>query len=146
MLGPGFYDGISHSDYLADAEGPRLSASLAHLMLSKSPRQPGAGPPLLGACSPDESTDDRDRGTLLHALLLGGRNVIEVEADDYRTKAARELRDEIKAAGDVPVLTQKLEIANATAYEVTQSLSEIGFDLAEFATERVAFWQEGSVA
>ncbi|MEU2799018.1 PD-(D/E)XK nuclease-like domain-containing protein [Streptomyces sp. NPDC007117] len=46
-----------------------------------------------------------DFGTAAHRVVLGdGPELVAVEADDWRTKAAREERDEVEAAGGVALL------------------------------------------
>ena len=46
-----------------------------------------------------------DFGHLVHLLVLGdGVDTVEIDADSYRTKAAREQRDAAHAAGKIPVL------------------------------------------
>lgn len=44
-------------------------------------------------------------GHLVHLLVLGkGVPTVEIQADNYRTKAAQQARDEARAAGKIPVL------------------------------------------
>lgn len=148
MKAPGFYDGIPHADYLADAQGPRLSASLAHLMLSKSPRHAWAAHPLLGGTLVEEPSEEQRRGTLLHKLLLGeGQNLRVVDAADWRTKAAREEREAAGEAGEQAVLLPAWERANETAAELRGAILDLGFALGEEGhfTEQVAYWQESEV-
>lgn len=46
-----------------------------------------------------------DFGSFFHLIVLGkGVDIVEIDADNYRTKAAREQRDAAHAAGKVPVL------------------------------------------
>jgi len=145
---PGFYDAIPHAEYLADASGPRLSASLAHLMLSKSPRHAWAAHPLLGGIAPEEPSEEQRRGTLLHKLLLGaGQEIHVVDALDWRTKSAREERDAAEDEGRQPVLLPVFERATEAAIALRGSLLDLGFVLGETGhyTEQVAAWEEGGV-
>lgn len=49
-----------------------------------------------------------DFGHLVHKMILGkGADIRMVDADDWRTKAAREERDAARAAGEVPVLEKE---------------------------------------
>lgn len=51
-----------------------------------------------------------DFGTAAHRLVLGdGPELVAVEADDWRTKAAREERDEVCAAGGVALLAAEYD-------------------------------------
>jgi hypothetical protein len=48
-------------------------------------------------------------GQLAHKLVLGkGAAIAEIDAADYRTKAAQALRDEAYEAGEIPALTHEL--------------------------------------
>ncbi|MBY4571219.1 hypothetical protein ACN95_14460 [Gordonia sihwensis] len=49
-----------------------------------------------------------DFGHLVHKMILGkGADIRVIEADDWRTKAAREKRDAAREAGEVPVLEKE---------------------------------------
>jgi hypothetical protein len=149
VTAPGFYDGIPHAVYLADKDGPRLSHSLAHLMLSKSPRHAWAAHPLLGNLRVDDRTEERDRGTLLHSLLLGiGQSIEVLPFDNWRTKEARECRAAAEEAGTLPVLAPTYDAACETAGEIRGSLLDLGFVIGETGhfTEQVAAWEENGVA
>ncbi|OII64621.1 hypothetical protein BJP40_19990 [Streptomyces sp. CC53] len=57
-----------------------------------------------------------DLGTAAHRLVLGdGPELVCVDADDWRTKAARAERDEVYAAGGVPLLPPEYEQVHAMA-------------------------------
>jgi hypothetical protein len=57
-----------------------------------------------------------DVGSCAHTLVLGaGSEVVIVEAPDWRTKAAREERDEARAAGKAPVLRHEYEAVKGMA-------------------------------
>lgn len=54
-------------------------------------------------------TDAMDEGTVAHRLVLGVGGLIRVvDAPDWRTKVAREIRDETRAANGTPVLRKDL--------------------------------------
>lgn len=48
--------------------------------------------------------DAYDMGSVIHALILGVGDYVVVDADSWRTKAAQEKRDHIRAAGETPIL------------------------------------------
>lgn len=49
-----------------------------------------------------------DFGHLVHKMILGkGAEICVIDADDWRTKAAREKRDAAREAGEVPVLEKE---------------------------------------
>lgn len=53
-------------------------------------------------------------GSAVHSILLGsGSDVVSVDADSWRTKAAKEEADEIRANGDIPLLAADYEILRA---------------------------------
>ncbi|MFF2405757.1 PD-(D/E)XK nuclease-like domain-containing protein [Streptomyces sp. NPDC058092] len=57
-----------------------------------------------------------DFGTAAHRVVLGdGPELVAVEADDWRTKAAREERDEVRAAGGVALLAAEYDQVQAMA-------------------------------
>ncbi len=91
------------------AEGPpRLSPSTAKVLLSRSPLHAWTQH-RLGGAEETEDTDAKDQGSILDRLLLGaGPDLVIVDANDWRTKAAQEARDAAKAAGKLPILRDKL--------------------------------------
>lgn len=57
---------------------------------------------------PQAPSDAQDLGTAAHKLILGvGMEIHVVDASDYRTKAAREERDEATAAGKLALLPKE---------------------------------------
>jgi hypothetical protein len=108
----GIHEGISDEEYHSDPVGkiPSLSASIAHILCSRSPAHARAAHPKL---NPDYVPDEKehyDIGTAAHAILLEGRDAVEVvEADSWRTNAAKESRAAAYAEGRVPLLTHKWE-------------------------------------
>lgn len=57
------------------------------------------------ATHPPEPRAVFDRGSAAHRLVLGvGADIVEIDADDWRKKAAREQRDEAYATGHIPLL------------------------------------------
>lgn len=60
-----------------------------------------------------------DEGHAAHRLVLGtGPELVEVEATDWKTKAAQRERDAARAEGKVPLLTHQLATAEAMAAAV----------------------------
>jgi len=102
---PGVYD-IPEADYHADpVPGGSLSSSGARRILP-----PGC--PALFRWERDHPVhkDVFDFGSAAHRLVLGSGPEIEViEAEDWRTKAAKEQRDAAREAGRAPVLAAEHE-------------------------------------
>lgn len=109
----GLYDDISDEAYHADPVAtPSLSSSIAKAIISKSPRHAWQKHPRLNKALLDEiekPTPAMDFGTAAHKLILGkGRDIREIIADDFRTKAAQQARDDARANGQVPVLSHRM--------------------------------------
>lgn len=109
---PGVYD-MPAEVYLADpVPGGSLSASGARRLL------PPSCPALFRhwADNGQEHKAEFDFGHAAHRFVLGeGPDVMVIDADDWRTKAAREQRDEAYAAGLVPLLTADYAVVEAMA-------------------------------
>ena len=138
------------AEYIADQVGldvPTLSASAAHTLLSKSPRHCWHGHPRLNPAWEREDSEQAEIGTLAHSLLLEGdqSRLVIVEADDWRTKAAREKRDAARAGGKLPVLEHKaadvIQMV-ATACLAIQA-SELRPEWSTGKVEQTLIWQEG---
>ena len=103
----GIHYDVSMADYLAlDA----LSSGVCHALLSQSPLHAKYHKE-----HPDESNSAMDIGTIAHQILLEGNQdgIVIVDADDWRTKAAKEQRDAAHALGKAAVLAGKMaEILN----------------------------------
>lgn len=110
----GLYDDIPDAEYHADCVGPSpsLSSSVAKTIIGQSPRHAWAAHPRLNKALLDEiesPTPAMDAGTAAHKVILGkGREIKEIVADDFKTKAAREARDAARAAGMVPILSHRM--------------------------------------
>jgi hypothetical protein len=86
---------------------PSLSNSIAHVLLTESPRKAWFKHPRLNPDYREEHDSKFDLGTCAHAVLLEkdpASQVVIVNADDWRTKAAKEERDAARAAGKTPLL------------------------------------------
>jgi len=86
---PGIY-AIPAAQYHGDpAPEPSISASLIRMLLEASPLHAWRAHPRLGNCGEDRKTAESDCGTAAHALLLEGRDIVDViDAPDWRTKVA----------------------------------------------------------
>lgn len=92
----GFYSDIPEADYHADRES--LSVSGAKTLLKA---------PALFRYEQDHPThrDVFDIGSAAHALVLGvGASLVCVYADSWRTKDAKQAREEARAVGEVALL------------------------------------------
>jgi hypothetical protein len=134
-----FPDEVYHAD---PCPRPSLSASIANLIINKSlmhawrahPKSPVFEETTLGASA--------DRGTAVHALLFGGRAIETIKAEDYRTAAAREARDEARAKGRIPILQKDLDGLAAMLEPARQRFA--GLHGTPFLAEQTAIWRAGS--
>jgi len=139
----GFYPGVSHEAYHADCAPISLSASIAHKLVSQSPLHAWHAHPRLGGAEREPPTREMDEGALVHALMLGaGPEIVPVDADDWRTKAAKEAREAARDAGKLPVLAAKLETARKLSEQLLARLADRGVVFSGMS-ELTAVWREG---
>lgn len=144
---PGVYE-MPMADYLADpCEAPSLSSGVARELVERSPMHARSKHPKLGAHEEREPAETFDRGTAAHRYVLEGlEGFVVVEADDWRTKAAKEERDAARAAGKLPLLRKYLDAVLRMAGEIDRyKLAFRKDDFAPFACgepERVLVWTE----
>lgn len=120
---------------------PSLSASLAKVMLSKSPLHGWHNHPRLGAGARVDK-DAYDRGHLLHKLVLGkGRDVEIVDADSWQTKAAREARIAAREANRIPALRGAYDNAVLAAETIKRRLDAMKIHLTGESEVQIT-WQE----
>lgn len=85
-----------------------------------------ATPAHLQASWLDDSDDSKasDLGTIIHTLILephrAEKQLAIVQADDWRTKVAREQRDDARARGMTPILEKDLDGAHAAVRAVME--------------------------
>lgn len=142
---------ISEDDYHADklpeplGATPSLSNSLAKVLLDKSPAHAYSAHPRLGGAGrewPASMLATFDRGKLAHKLLLGkGAEIVVVDAEDWKTKAAREARDQARAEGKIPALRAPYEEAVKAAPIIRDKLAAMGVVLDGESEVQVA-WHE----
>lgn len=95
--------------YHADpCEQPSLTQSIAGIIWHRTPLHGWMAHPRLNPdCKPVQS-DAFDFGSAAHSLILEGdeSRFYEVIADDWRTKSAKEQRDEARDGGMIPLLSK----------------------------------------
>ena len=122
-------------------EIPRLSPSIAHKLTTESPLSAWAAHRLLGNFG-EASTDAQLEGRLHHAAILMDHAGIDVvDADSFRTKAAREAKAEILAAGNTPVLIEKWDNMQLSAAAIRGQLEQYGIVLDGESEQRFE-WDE----
>lgn len=129
-------------EYYADpCPTPSLSPSIAKVLWSKSPAHAWLAHPKGGGKSMDP-TKRMDAGTMFHRLLLGqGKDYVVIDANDWRTNAAKAARETARAAGKVAVLKDDfVEIERAVA-EARGKLDGHGLAL-DGHSEAPIFWPQ----
>lgn len=113
MTEPGIYSDIAEDTYHADRAS--LSVSGAKLLL------PPSCPAKFRYRQDNPQPPNRvfDFGHVAHTLILGkGSEIVQIDAPDFRTKDAKELRDQAYADGKVPILSSEYAKAVAMADKV----------------------------
>ena len=145
---PGIYS-VPATVYHGDpAPEPSISASLIRMLLEASPLHAWRAHPRLGACQEPEETAFSDCGRAAHALLLEGRDLIDViDAKDWRTNAAKDARDDSRLAGRVPLLPDDAAAVYAMAEAARQQLAdhEACDTFTAGKAEQTVLWREGDV-
>lgn len=135
---------VTEDEYHADpCAAPSLSASIATLLVDRSPLHAWQAHPKLGGVR-RAPTAAMDRGTLIHKLLLGkGAEAAIIDAPDYRTKKAQQQRDDARGVGKAPVLASLYSDALATAGVLLKRLADFDVTLGG-ESEVVVTWEEDS--
>ncbi len=135
------------AEYHADpCPTPSLSSGLAKVILAKSARAAMLAHPKLSPKAARKDESKFDIGTSAHAMLLEGdaSRIVVVEADDWKTKAAREARDEAHASGKTALLAHTFAgvAAMVEAAKVFVAQSEIAADWKAAKSEQTILWCE----
>lgn len=139
---------LSLEDYISDRHSavPSLSSHLATTLLTRSPAHAHAEHPRL--TPPTEERESKfDLGSAAHdLLLLGLDNVMEVHADDWKTKAAKEQRDDARKIGLYPLLSKHAEQVRAMVEIALAARRVVMYDGGKVAWEHEvsAYWQQAT--
>ncbi len=126
-LKPGIHLDIATADYFADpCTEPSLTHSIASVLLERSPRHAALRHPRLNpAWEPYEDTKF-NIGNAAHKLLIGrGKELVIVEADDWRKNDAKAARAEAQEAGKVAILAHQHRTAEAMRVSFCEQIAEI---------------------
>lgn len=137
----GVYDGMPDDTYHADpVPGGSLSASGARKLL----------PPSCPALFKHEQEHGRppkqafDFGHAAHRVVLGtGPELVVIDLEDWKTKAAREERDSAYADGAVPLLPGEYQQVQAMAAALREHpVAKALFDPDDGMPEQSLFWRD----
>lgn len=127
----GLHYDIDEVQYHADAMS--LSSTSAKTLITKGPdvfhRKSLEAP---------EYKDAYDFGSVVHALVLGVGDFEVLFFDSYRTKKAKEARDEARAGGRAPILYKKYLVAEAMRAAVMAN--EQAAELLSSGAAEVSMW------
>ncbi len=146
---PGIF-AMMADDYHADpAPQPSLSNSLMHILLTRTPQHARLAHPRLNPNRVAKADADKfDIGSAAHALLLEGHDhAVVVDADEWRTKSAQDLRDLARKAGKLALLKRQHEAVLAmmsAAHQYVDSTALRGI-LNRGKPERTLVWKENSI-
>jgi PDDEXK-like uncharacterized protein DUF3799 len=114
--------GQYHADELGDQ--PTLSKSVMSILLEKSPAHARWNHPRLNPAFERKEDDKFALGTVAHQVFLEGLSAVAViPYDDWRKQDAKDLRDEAKANGLIPLLAKDFERVEAMIVAVRSWLT-----------------------
>jgi PDDEXK-like domain of unknown function (DUF3799) len=134
--------------YHADpCPAPSLSSSIAKLICLSSAAHARHAHPRLNPNAVAEEAEHFDIGTAAHAVLLEGEAAVTiVDANDWRTNAAKAARDAARAAGRCPLLAKTWTDVQAMVASAREQLAAQTDGGAQMFTdgqpEHVAVWLE----
>lgn len=143
------YDLARQREVDREDETPHLSSSIAKILLSRSPLHAWFAHPQLNPNYKPEERAEFDYGTAAHALLLEGdeSKIAVIQADDWRTKAAKEARDAARTDGKTPMLERQLVKVRDMVRLAREAInaSEIAEQWASGTSEQTIYWKHGTV-
>jgi|GWRWMinimDraft_5_1066013.scaffolds.fasta_scaffold00438_12 hypothetical protein len=121
----GFYF-IPEDDYHADpAPKPSVSSGLLSVMVNETAADAFAAHPKLNPPEEDDDNAKYDLGTVAHTMLLNeGKEIVVIDANDWKKKVSQEARDEAFAAGKQPCLVHIYEKAVEMAAAARNQLAD----------------------
>ena len=140
IIEAGIHSDVPMTDYINDpCVDPSLSKGVIGNLIHRSPLHAYGDHPRLGG-SKDDPNSRSDLGSAAHAMLLGGAEAIAfIDAEDWRTKAAKEARDEARTFGRIPMLAKQ-----AAALDAMVSISKpILDDFGSGDVEQTLIWKDG---
>jgi len=124
---------------------PRLSPSIAHILINESPLHAWQEHYLLGGGRERDESEAQARGRILDRLIFGtGPELVVIDAENFRTKAAQELRDAATEARKIPVLASKIKAFEETANILTDKMARKGVELVGVSQARLE-WESNGV-
>lgn len=140
----GIHSDISIDAYVADpCPEPSLSASIASILVNRSPAHAYAAHPRLTPSPKAEWSAAANFGSAVHSLVFGGPKVQRYGYADWRKKEAQEDRANCLKGGEIPLLLHEYDEAKKIATATAFTLEKIVGDYRGLEMERTVIWQEG---
>lgn len=143
-----FYDFDTGAYYRDPCPIPSLTQSIAKIILDRSPRHARERHPRLNPDFQEDNDRKFDVGNIAHALMIGrGKDILIIEADDWRSKAAREQREVAASQNKLGVLAKHYALAERMVKAARSQLERRGLEylFSDGNGEVVLAWQEGDV-
>jgi hypothetical protein len=145
---PGTYNIPAAQYHAGPCPGPELSNSLIKTLLGKSPLHAWCQHPKLNQQFKPYESDRFDAGTAAHSILLEGEDgIVIVDAEDWRTKAAKEARESARQAGKTALLTRHYFAAKEMAVLAKEFIAKTSlagiFEAGQ--SEVTALWEEPGI-
>lgn len=123
---------------------PSLSCSVLQIVLNESLLHAWHAHPRLNPGYTPDTSRRSEIGSVTHKLALGaGADVAIIDADSYRTNAAKEAREAALQARKIPCLRADYERAEALAVPLREAVEAyVGERVEQCLVERVVVWQE----
>lgn len=136
---------IPRAQYHADpCVEPSLSSSIGKILLDRSPAHAWVAHPGLNPKHVAEEADRFDLGTAAHSLILQGLGDFAIiDAPDWRTKAAKDARDDARLAGKTPLLAHRLPMVWAMQTALQRQIQPYPFE--DGKPEQALVWKEGPI-
>lgn len=145
----GIYE-MSEENYFADpCPEPSLSSSIGKILLEQTPHHAWHKHKRLNPNWESSDSTTFDRGKAAHSMILGeARDFVIVQADDWRTAAAKSQRADAYAAGKTPILAHQMEGVGkmVAAFRLQLAAHQDARDaFTNGVPDRVLVWKEGDV-
>lgn len=147
---PGLYD-LPEAVYHGDDFGPvpTLNKSTAHVLLTASPRHAWMQHPRLNPEYVPEEKSTFDKGKAAETIMLNSDGGVEIiEADSWRTKKAKQERDDAREANKVPMLRHEYEAVQTMVAAGQAQLKNHADASGAFIggkAQQTLVWKEGEV-